>query len=130
MSGPAGPLHLCCALLLIFTATPALPQHSSPSPQKDYALIYGTVWGPDNFPAAGIPVKIRVASEKKWKWNLTSDRRGEFAQRVPAGEQDYVIQADIKEPKGKAKPETTVHISGNERQDVGLHLSQEELSSR
>ncbi len=127
---PGGPLRLCCAFLLISTATLAYAQHSSQSPQKDYALIYGTVWGPDNFPAAAIPVKIRFASEKKWKWSLTSDSRGEFAQRVPVGEQDYIIQADVKEPKGKAKPEITVHISGNERQDVGLHLSKEELSSR
>lgn len=127
---PGGPLRLCCVLLLISSSTLVFPQHSSPSAQKDYALIYGTVWGPDNFPAAGIPVRIRAASEKKWKWSLTSDRRGEFAQRVPAGERDYIIQADIKEPKGHAKPEITVHISDNERQDVGLHLSQEELSSR
>jgi hypothetical protein len=88
------------------------------------------VWGPDNFPTAGIPVRVRPALEKKWKWNLTSDNRGEFAQRVPVGEQDYIVQADIKEPKGKDKPEITVHISGNERQDVGLHLSKEEISSR
>lgn len=127
---PGRPLPLCCALLLISASSLAFPQHSTQSPKKDYALIYGTVWGPESRPVAGVPIKIRRASEKKWKWELTSDSRGEFAQRVPVGAQDYVVQADIKEPKGKAKPEITVHISDNEREDVSLHLTQEELSSR
>jgi len=102
------------------------PQSSSKPPdvRKDYALIYGTVWGPDNHPAAGIPVTIRRASDKKPKWELVSDRSGEFAQRVPAGTQDYIVQANIKTPKGQAKPEVAVHIDNDERRDVGIHLSQ------
>jgi len=98
-------------------------QSASPAPKNDYALIYGTVWGPDQHPAAGVPVTIRLASGKKAKWDLVSDRNGEFAQRVPVGSQDYVIQADIKMPKGQPKPEITVHIDDNERKDVSLHLS-------
>ena len=54
-----------------------------------------------------------------------SNHSGEFAQRVPVGEQDYVMQADIKTPKGQPKPEVTVHIEGNERKDIGLHLSEQ-----
>lgn len=98
--------------------------------KKDYALIYGTVWGPDDRPVAGVPIKIRRASDRKAKWELTSDRRGEFAQRVPVGTQDYIIQADVKMPKGQPKPETTAHINNNERTDVSLHLSKEELPSQ
>ena len=93
-------------------------------------MIYGTVWGPDNHPVGGIPVTIRRASDKKPKWELVSDRNGEFAQRVPPGGQDYVIQAKVKTPKGQPKPETTVHIDDNERQDVSLHLTQELLSPK
>ncbi len=77
---------------------------------------------------AGIPIKIRMIAAKKWKWELTSDRRGEFAQRVPVGTQDYVIQADVKLPKSQPKPETTVHVDGNERKDVSLHLTKDQLS--
>jgi hypothetical protein len=91
---------------------------------KDYALIFGTVWGPDNRPVAGVPIKIRRAIDKKPKWELVSNSRGEFAQRVPPGAQDYIIQADIKTSKGQPKPEITVKISDNERQDVGLHLTE------
>ena len=100
------------------------PAAAQPGKSKDYALIVGTVWGPDNRPVAGIPIKIRPATAKKAKWELTSDSRGEFAQRVPAGAQDYIIQADVKTPKGQPKPEITVKIAGNERQDVGLHLTE------
>jgi hypothetical protein len=101
--------------------TPSAAQASAA--KKDYALIYGTVWGPDDHPVAGVPIKIRKASDKKAKWELVSDCNGEFAQRVPVGAQDYIVEADIKTPKGQAKPETTVHIDDNERKDVSLHLS-------
>ena len=104
----------------------AAPQSSTSSEQaakRDYALIYGTVWGPDDHPVAGVPIAIRRASDKKPKWELVSDRSGEFAQRVPVGTQDYIVQANIKTPKGQPKPEATVHIDGNERKDVGIHLS-------
>lgn len=97
------------------------PQNKPAAP--DYALIIGTVWGPDDRPVAGVALTIRRATDKKPKWELVSDRRGEFAQRVPPGRQDYVIQADIKVPKGQPKPEITVAIEDNERKDVGLHLT-------
>ncbi len=121
--------------LLILASPLAIAQNASAtqSPQaakNDYALIYGTVWGPDDHPVAGIPIKIRRASDKKPKWELVSDRSGEFAQRVPVGKQDYIIEADVKMPKGQPKPQTKVHIDDNERQDVGLHLTKEELPSR
>jgi len=111
-------------------ARSAWPPQSSPAARKDYALIYGTVWGPDDHPVAGVPIKIRRTSDKKAKWELVSDHNGEFAQRVPIGTYDYVIEADIKMPKGQPKPQTTAHIDNNERTDVGLHLTKEMLSSR
>ena len=130
-------LRACSAsalLLLLLSASPlaiarnATPQ-SSNSSKSDYALIYGTVWGPDNHPVAGIPIKIRRTSDKKAKWEQTSDRSGEFAQRVPVGKMDYVVEADIKMPKGQPKPQVQAHIDDNEREDVSLHLTKEELPS-
>ena len=110
-----------CALLLA-----AVPRGYGEPPQtrKDYALIFGTVWDAKDQPAYGIPIKIRRAGDKKAKWELVSDHRGEFAQRVPIGNQDYVIWADIKTGKGKAKPETKVHVDKDERVDVALHLTE------
>lgn len=118
---------LCAVLVLVgalLIAPFSLSAAQSQEKSKDYALIFGTVWGPDNRPVAGIPVKIRRATDKKPKWELVSNSRGEFAQRVPPGAQDYIIQADIKTSKGQPKPEITVKISDNERQDVGLHLTE------
>jgi hypothetical protein len=96
--------------------------------EKPYALIYGTVFGPDNRTVYGVKVKIRRADEKKARWELYSDHRGEFAQRVPAGRQDYVIWADLKgykSPDGKRLQlvqEVTIHIDNEERSDTSLHL--------
>jgi hypothetical protein len=77
----------------------------------------------------GVTVKIRRAKDKKAKWEVYSDHMGEFAQRVPAGESDYVLWADLKGFKpSDGKPlhlvqEVTVHVYNDERQDTGLHLA-------
>jgi hypothetical protein len=100
-------------------------------PQHPYALIFGTVWGPEGAPRYGVTVKIRRADDKnarKARWQVYSDHHGEFAQRIPAGPADYVIWADLKGYKGpdssKLRPgdETTVHVQNDERIDTGVHL--------
>jgi hypothetical protein len=111
-------------MLLMGTAAAAASQSGNEAAHKDYALIFGTVWNKDQRPAYGVPVKIRLAKEKKARWELMSNHSGEFAQRVPPGTADYVIWADVKMPKGKPKPETKIHIENNERVDVGLHLTE------
>jgi hypothetical protein len=127
------PLALLLAGTLLLSLSPPL-QGSARQPGKDkdkpYALIFGTVWGPDDRPLYGVAVKIRRASDKpkKVRWELYSDHHGEFAQRVPAGESDYILWADLKGFKpadGKALhlvQEVTVHVYGDEREDTGLHL--------
>lgn len=121
-------------LLLTVLLLPTLSSHqellaSSKPRSKPYALIAGTVWGPDDHPVYGITVKIRRAKDKKPKWEVYSDHMGEFAQRVPVGEADYILTADLKGVKtadGKALrlvQEVTVHIYHDERQDTGLHLT-------
>jgi hypothetical protein len=95
---------------------------------KPYALIFGTVWTPGHRPLYGVKVKIRRADKKKAHWELISDHNGEFAQRLPAGRADYLVWADLKGyklPNGKQlQPgeEVKVHIEGDERVDIGLHL--------
>jgi hypothetical protein len=97
-------------------------------PDKPYALIFGTVWGPDHHVVYGVKVKIRRITGKKAEWEVYSDHSGEFAQRVPAGPADYVLSArrgDYKSRDGsKLRPgkEVTVHVESDERVDVGLHL--------
>jgi hypothetical protein len=95
--------------------------------EKPYAVIFGTVWGPDDHPLYGVRIRIRREGEKKARWDLYSDHNGEFAQHVPAGKQDYVIWADLKHRKAENHnplhgEEVKVHIDGDERVDTGLHL--------
>jgi hypothetical protein len=96
--------------------------------EKPYALIFGTVWGPDERPVYGVRVLIRRSDKKKPQWELISNHMGEFAQRVPAGKADYIIWADLKGYKPldgrQLSPgdEATVHVDYEERVDTGLHL--------
>ena len=117
------------ALLFLPTARPRRGLLAAQkSNEKPYALIFGTVWGPDDRPVYGVAVKIRRAKDKKPKWEVYSDHRGEFAQRVPAGESDYVLTVDLKHFKpADGKPlrlaqDVTVHVYNDEREDTGLHL--------
>ena len=119
---------LTVLLLPQFSSHNSLLAASKPK-DKPYALIAGTVWGPDDRPVYGVTVRIRRAKDKKPKWEVYSDHMGEFAQRVPAGESDYILSADLKHFKpADGKPlrlvqEVTVHIYNDERQDTGLHLT-------
>jgi hypothetical protein len=118
---------LVCAIVLLFLLPPSLGA-AGEDPHKPYALIIGTVWGPDDRPVYGIKVLIRRADHKKAKWELYSNHTGEFAQRVPAGKADYVVWVDPKSVKSISNrqlhsgSEVAVHIAGDERVDIGLHL--------
>jgi hypothetical protein len=119
--------------LLSFITVQVLLRSTAAADQKHdqpYALIFGTVWGPDNHPLYGVKVKIRRADQKKAHWELYSDHNGEFAQRVPPGPSDYLVWAELKGYKsnvGKAlhqDGEVKVHVENDEREDIGLHLKQ------
>jgi hypothetical protein len=124
------PASLSLALLLFssFGARSPLVAAQKLKPDQPYALIFGTVWGPDDRPVFGVKVKIRRAQDKRARWELYSDHRGEFAQRIAAGKADYVVWADLKNFKsadGKplhAVQDVPVHVEGDERVDVSLHL--------
>jgi len=125
------------ALVLLFLLSlgfsPRLPAGSvfaaHSKHDQPYALIFGTVWGPNSRPMYGIKIKIRRESDTKARWEVVSDHSGEFAQRVPPGKQDYVVWADLKGVASAAgKPfhaeEVKVHIDNDERADIGVHLTE------
>lgn len=120
-------LALCVAIFL--ASAPAQKQDL----RRHYALIFGTAYGPDDRPLYGVKVTIHPVGAKHPNWDLVSDHRGEFAQRVPPGPSDYVIAGQVeiapvengqpnRHKKKKLRAETRVHIEKEERQDIGLHL--------
>ncbi len=48
-------------------------------------LVFGTVFTEAGLALPGAEVRVRRASERKTRWEARSDRRGEFAVRVPRG---------------------------------------------
>ena len=125
---------VCLAMLV--SAGWALPASSQTDKKlrKEYALIFGTVWDMQNRPVRGARIKIRREGDKKPRWELISDRSGEFAQRVPPGKADYLIWVhdtmnvvDSKVVKRKRKPGEAalkVRIDYDERADISLRLTE------
>lgn len=110
----------------------------NPKPQtkeKPYGVLFGTAYGPDDHAMYGVHVIIHLDGHKKPSWELMSDHRGEFAQRVPPGPGDYVITGEVeilpvvdgkprKSQKKRLKGETKVHLGGEEQQDFSLHMNE------
>jgi hypothetical protein len=125
----AGSLAVVLGVAILFSTVAAKDDHTKP-----FGLIFGTAYGPDDRPLYGVRVTIRLAGHKSPHWELMSDHRGEFAQRVPAGPSDYEISGDaLITPVLDGKPQTSkktqlkgstrVHLDKDERQDIGLHLN-------
>ena len=130
-----GGARIVVFLLAIATLSIDLPGAAAgdPTPPKKtrenpYAVIFGTVWGPDDKAVFGVKVKIRRQNERKARWEVISDHNGEFAQRVPAGKADYVAWADLKGYKSitgnrlRSGDQASIHVDYDERVDTGLHL--------
>lgn len=125
------PKHrIAAALLIALLLAGGLVAAKPKEPEKHFGLIFGTAYGPDKHPLYGVKVQIRASGKKHPSWELISDHRGEFAQRVPPGPGDYVVtgEAEMVSPqtnkKKRLKAEAKVHIEAEERQDVSLHLSE------
>lgn len=124
-----------CALLALLPSGVATSKEK-PKKEKPYALIFGTAYGPNDRPLYGVKVTIRPEKKKHPSWDLMSDHRGEFAQRVPAGTNDYVVRGEAEyalvgdegkpqlSKKVRLKGEIRVHIDNEERRDISLHLTE------
>jgi len=121
---------LCLALLFSSFASSA-----GKDLKKHFGLIFGTAYGPDDRPVYGARIEIHPVGQKHPTWVLTSDHRGEFAQRVTPGPADYLVTGEMEyapiengtsqtKKKKKMKAETKVHIQAEERQDVSLHFKE------
>ena len=115
-----------CAALLCAQEPPAPPQPAPPpaasaeSSSKqaqrnnihaDDFLIRGTVFTPEGLALPGAELRIRRASEKKFKWNDLANSRGEFAIRVKMGA-DYEV---LVRAKGYRDESQAVNAATGER---------------
>lgn len=60
------------------------PSHKKYSHANDF-MIRGTVFSEKALSFPGVELRIRVAGEKKYRWDSYTNSRGEFAVRVPQG---------------------------------------------
>ena len=126
---------VCLALFVISALAQPFAAEKNQK-EKPYALIFGTAYGPDDRPLFGAKIVIHPVTKKRPSWDLMSDHRGEFAQRVPPGPSDYLVHgeveyapvdADGKPQKSKIKRlkgETKIHVDNDERLDISLHLTE------
>jgi hypothetical protein len=101
------------------TSAPAAP-HAARVPQG--FLIRGTVFDHQALSLAGAELHIRRSGEKKFHWQTYSNSRGEFAVRVPPGnEYEVVVQA-----KGFTEAVQPVNAkTGLDEENLVIRMSQD-----
>ena len=80
-------------------APPAAPSHEGSSKTHKTIpafLILGTVFNEKAYAFPGVAVRIRRKGEKKFRYEVYSNSRGEFAVRVPDGIEYQVVVAQKK----------------------------------
>ena len=118
--------------LLAATALAALiPVSPAPALSKDepkeaplFALLKGSCFDQRGFSLPGVAVQVTLPAgengkKKEKRWRMQSDRRGEFAVRLPAGEQTVVVTAS---KKGYLKAEKSLQFYGDELQHIVIQM--------
>ncbi len=112
---------LLVSLLVGLGCTAARAAAQKKTKEEEFAgqcLLFGTVFTQQGLSLPGAEIKVRRVSEKKFRWEGNSDRRGEFAVRVPMGE-DYEIAIKA---KGYAPLTRTVDAKSTNRVDLVFRL--------
>jgi len=94
-----------------------IPQSSSSSHAHDF-VIFTTVFTEQGFALPGARIRVRRVDEKKFRWEAISDRRGEFAVRVP---QDADYEMTVKARGYKIQTQKVDATEGN-RADLTIRM--------
>ena len=91
---------------------------------QTFALLKGTCFNERGFSVLGVYIEVTLplgenGNKKEKRWQMQSDRRGEFAVRLPAGEQTVVVTAS---KKGYRKTEKFVQFYGDELQHIIIQM--------
>lgn len=109
-------------LLAVLLAFPALAT-PSPGPRKEkgkhHALLIGSVFTAEGLSLPGVQVTVKRKGDRKPKWKAVSDRRGEFAVRLPPGRATYEVTTHSKNRENETK---TIEVYNRERVDVFFRL--------
>lgn len=125
-------LELCAAVVLaaltIFARVPGttlLGEEKDESKQdQPFALLKGSCFDQRGFSLPGVAIRVTVppgenGKKKEKRWRMQSDRRGEFAVRLPAGEQTVVVTAS---KKGYKETEKSVQFYADELQHIVIQM--------
>lgn len=107
---------------VIGLAQPTVAGADEPKGKKqklaDQFLIFGTVFEESGFLLREAEIQVRRAGEKKVRWRQFSDRRGEFAVRVPPdGEYELTVKA-----KGFETQTRKIDARTGQREDVVIRM--------
>lgn len=89
-----------------------------------FALLKGSCFDQRGFSLPGVAIRVTLPpgendKRKEKRWRMQSDRRGEFAVRLPAGEQTVVVTAS---KKGYRKTEESVQFYADELQHIVIRM--------
>ena len=130
--GDGAALRLIAAAVVLWGLIPlpgAQPNATQAKPgQASYAVVAGTVFQDDGRMLRGAQVTLKPDPEsgsppKGRPLTAATDRRGEFAFRLPAGPMRYNVSVKA---LGFRAQEKVVSVSGDERVDVFFRLERDE----
>ena len=117
------PLQLAVSVLLAAVLIQGLTVASAAEKKKKpkaHALLLGTTFSAEGLSLPGIPVAVTRKGDKKPKWRVSSDARGEFAVRLPAGHEVYEVATESKEHENQTQE---VEVQGEESVTVIFRLA-------
>ncbi len=114
--------QLAASLAVILAALLFAPRalKAEKEKEKPHVLLRGTVFTAGGLALPGVLLTIKVKDSRKAKWRAVSDRRGEFAVRLPVGHQTYEVSTHSDEHENQTK---TVEIAQQESVNVIFRLS-------
>lgn len=124
--------RLCAAVvlaaLILIAGAPgtALLGEERDESKKDqpFALLKGSCFDQRGFSLSGVAIQVTLppgenGKKKEKRWRMQSDRRGEFAVRLPAGEQTVVVTAS---KKGYRQTDKSVQFYADELQHIVIQM--------
>lgn len=117
---------LAALIIVVRTSGTALPGEQKNEPRKDqpFALLKGSCFDQRGFSLSGVAIQVTLppgenGKKREKRWRMQSDRRGEFAVRLPAGEQTVTVTAS---KKGYRKAEKSVQFYADELQHIVIQM--------